>query len=168
MRKNIQFIAASLILIVLIPLNYLCPQGSINLEKNLKVEKKRPDYYTEAELKLFFAQEMPEQYRNAFIGFLFTGVRFGELANLTWADVDFEKRLIYIRPKENFKTKTYNSERSIPMNKVLHELLKRIAAALGVRYLSILFIKRWSTERKTVSAENPTPFISMSLTQEVG
>ena len=95
--------------------------------KNLRVEKKRPDYYSEAELKLFFSQEMPEQYRNAFIGFLFTGMRFSELANLTWSDIDFPKRLIYVRPKENFKTKTYNSERSIPMNDVLFELLKKLS-----------------------------------------
>lgn len=95
--------------------------------KNQRVEKKRPDYYSESELKAFFSQEMPIEYRYAFLGFLFTGMRFAELANLTWEDVDYKKKLIYVRPKEDFKTKTYNSERSIPMNDVIFNILKEIS-----------------------------------------
>jgi integrase/recombinase XerD len=57
------------------------------------------------------------------MGLLFTGMRFGELANLTWEDVDFERRFIYVRSKENFRTKTHNSERAIPMIDDLQKLL---------------------------------------------
>lgn len=96
--------------------------------KNVKVPKKKPDYYTVEELKRFFAQEMPEAYRNAFIGLLYTGMRFAEMANLTWEDVDFSRRLIYIRLKEGFVTKTHNSERAIPMNIILETLLNRLVA----------------------------------------
>jgi len=66
---------------------------------------------------------MHDAYRNAFMGWLLTGMRFGELANLTWEDVDFEKRFIYVRSKGNFRTKTQNSERAIPIIDDLQKLL---------------------------------------------
>ncbi len=91
--------------------------------KNLKVDKKKPDYYSPEEIKLFFQQQMNSAYRKAFLGLLFTGARFGELANLTWDDIDFKNRLIHIRSSENFKTKSFNSERNIPMHNLLYELL---------------------------------------------
>lgn len=91
--------------------------------RNLKVEKRKPEFYTREELKLFFAQPMDDAYRLAFMGLLFTGMRFAELANITWEDVDFGNRLLLVRPKENFRTKTFNSERSIPLNSILYELI---------------------------------------------
>jgi site-specific recombinase XerD len=94
--------------------------------KNLRVQKKTPDYYSEEELKRFFEQTMKEEYRNAFIGFLNTGMRFEELANLTGDNVDLKSRLIQIHSKGDFKTKTFNSERSIPINNTLLELLKKL------------------------------------------
>ena len=96
--------------------------------KNLRVEKKRPDYYTEGELKIFFQQEMPEAYRNAFIGLLHTGCRIAELANLTWAEVDIDKKIIHIKSTDDFKTKTSKSERAIPMNDILYNLLVKMSA----------------------------------------
>lgn len=92
--------------------------------KNLRVEKSKPEYYTQDELNLFFSQQMDNTNRLAFMGLLFTGMRFAELANITWQDIDFEKRLFFIRPKENFKTKTFNSERAIPMNQIMYDLLR--------------------------------------------
>ncbi len=98
----------------------------MNHIKNLRVEKKKPDYYTIGELTAFFQQEMHQTYRNAFWGLLFTGMRFAELANITWDDIDFPNRLIHVRSKDDFRTKTYNSERSIPMNNDLLKLLRFI------------------------------------------
>jgi integrase len=91
--------------------------------RNLKVEKRKPEFYTKEELQMFFAQPMDDAYRLAFMGLLFTGMRFAELANITWEDVDFRNRLLLVRPKENFKTKTYNAERAIPINNILYELI---------------------------------------------
>ena len=91
--------------------------------RNLKVEKRKPEFYTKEELKMFFAQQMDDAYRLAFMGLLFTGMRFAELANITWEDVDFGNKLLLVRPKENFKTKTFNSVRSIPLNIIMYELM---------------------------------------------
>lgn len=95
--------------------------------RNLRVEKKIPDYYTKAELKSFFAQDMKVEYRNAFTCFMHTGMRFEELANLTWADIDLKEKLIKVRSKGDFRTKTFNSERNIPMNKTLQALLTELS-----------------------------------------
>lgn len=95
--------------------------------RNLRVEKKIPDYYTKTELKSFFAQDMKEDYRNAFTCFLHTGMRFEELANLRWADIDLKEKLIKVRSKGDFRTKTFNSERNIPMNKTLQTLLTELS-----------------------------------------
>lgn len=95
--------------------------------KNLRVEKKHPEYYSKLEIQNFFNQEMDGHYRDAFLGFLNTGCRFEELANLTWEDIDLNKRLIYIKPKDGFQTKTINSQRSIPMNNTLYEIINRRA-----------------------------------------
>lgn len=93
--------------------------------RNLKVERRRPEFYSREELISFFSQPMDDAYRMAFMGLLFTGMRFAELANITWQDIDFERKLFFIRSSENFKTKTFNSERAIPMNNIMYELLRK-------------------------------------------
>lgn len=94
--------------------------------KNLRHEKRKPEYYSLDEIKKFFSQEMPTAYRNAFLCLLYTGMRFGEIASLTWNDIDMKRKLIYVRSKENFKPKTSTSERAIPMNQNLYELVRSI------------------------------------------
>ena len=93
--------------------------------KNLRVERRRPDFYTREELKAFFSQPMHDSHRLAFMGLLFTGMRFGELANITWQDIHFERKLLFVRSSESFRTKTFNSERAIPMNNIMYDLLQK-------------------------------------------
>jgi site-specific recombinase XerD len=91
--------------------------------KNLKSEKRKPEFYSIPELKSFFSQNMQDEYRYAFMGLLFTGMRFNELANLTWNNIDFSKKLVYVKPNASFHIKTHNAERAIPMNNELFQLL---------------------------------------------
>jgi len=94
---------------------------------NLKEESPRPEYYTSVELRKFFAVDMKEEYSNAFLALLYTGMRFSELANITWEDVDLHRNLIYVRRKDGFNIKTNNSERAIPINDPLREILVRVS-----------------------------------------
>lgn len=57
-----------------------------------------------------------------FFTFLNTGMRKGELENLEWTDVDFDRRRIKIRVKDDWTPKT--NEREIPINDPLFQLLK--------------------------------------------
>ncbi|MDD5016441.1 MAG: site-specific integrase, partial [Atribacterota bacterium] len=50
-----------------------------------------------------------------------TGMRRGELLNLEWRDIDFTRKKIKIRVKEDWEPKT--SERDIPINDRLVEVL---------------------------------------------
>ena len=94
--------------------------------KNLKVQKAKPEFYTEAEIKLFFEQEMDDAYRLAFQGLLYTGMRIDELSNIHWSDVDFEKKLIKVTRKPGFNPKTANSERAIPIAEPLYNELCKL------------------------------------------
>lgn len=94
--------------------------------KFVRHDKKKPEYYTVEELKKFFSQEMQSAYRYFFIGLLNSGMRFAEASNLTWEDIDFKKKLMYVRSKAGHKLKTINSERAIPMNEELFGLLTKL------------------------------------------
>jgi len=83
--------------------------------KNVKVEKQKVDHYAVPELQAFFAQPMEIAHRQTFMGLLLTGMRFGELSNLKWSNVDLKTRRIYVKSEGDFVTKTYNSERCIPI-----------------------------------------------------
>jgi site-specific recombinase XerD len=63
----------------------------------------------------------PADLKPIFFTFLNTGMRKGELENLTWDDVDFKRRKLKIRRKEFWKPKT--GEREIPMNQAVNDLL---------------------------------------------
>lgn len=52
-----------------------------------------------------------------------TGTRAGEAKWLTWDDVDLDRRLIHIRPKDDWKPKS-GDERTVPISDRLLELLR--------------------------------------------
>ena len=101
-------------------------KNPFNHLKNLKVEKPLPEYYTEEEIKSFFQQSMKKEYYNAFKAFLLTGMRFEELASLNCSDIDLENRMIRVRNKEGFTTKTDNAVREIPMGDELYNIVEKL------------------------------------------
>jgi site-specific recombinase XerD len=88
----------------------------------LRVERQIRDYYTETELKSFFAQEMDPQMRGIFTVFLHAGLRYGELANLKVSNIDLKNNIMSIRSSGDFQTKTFKSQRDIPLNETLIKL----------------------------------------------
>ena len=54
-------------------------------------------------------------------------MRFGELAHLKWDDVRFESGFIHVRSRDSFRTKTRSSERAIPMNATMRDLLGKMS-----------------------------------------
>jgi site-specific recombinase XerD len=96
--------------------------------KNERVKKKtllerEEDYYSSTEIISFFSQEMGFKHKQAFLGLFLTGMRIGELINLTWKRVDWENKIIQVRSDVTFTTKTASSERDISMSNVLYKLI---------------------------------------------
>lgn len=57
-------------------------------------------------------------------------MRGSEPTNTTWNDIDFERRLIFVRPKNDFHTKTASSERAIPL---CGKLYKQLLLTAGLK-----------------------------------
>jgi integrase len=92
-----------------------------------KVTRSRPvRFLTEEECRRFLAA-CPEDFYPIYFTYLNTGMRKTELLYLEWEDIDFRRRKIKIRQKDDWQPKS--SEREIPINGQLLELLKNLKAS---------------------------------------
>jgi integrase len=89
----------------------------------LKVPNKPLRFYT-PEQTTALLDAASEKMRDVLRVFLYTGLRKGELLHLEWADVDFDRLLLWVKCKDYWTTKNY-TERSIPINDALLPLLRR-------------------------------------------
>jgi site-specific recombinase XerD len=96
--------------------------------KKLKVnDSKAPRFLTVEECKRFL-EACPSDLHPIYFTFLNTGMRKAELENLEWQDIDFKRRKIRIRRKEDWQPKT--GEREIPISDALFELLSKLREKL--------------------------------------
>lgn len=84
---------------------------------------------------LFLEYARGSVYEDAYIFALNTGCRLGEITGLRWQDVDFTNRKLHITHTLNYirgkgrildTTKSDCSERVIPMNSTVYDMLRRI------------------------------------------
>jgi len=83
----------------------------------------QPCYTLEQVETILSAEE--GQLRSILEALAFTGMRIGELAWLTWNDVDFENGFIQVRPKEDWKPKN-GRPRAIPMHDRVRAALRQL------------------------------------------
>lgn len=93
------------------------------------VERMKPDpkpirIFTESEIQLILKHATPT-HRPFYQLLLFTGLRDGELRNLEWNDVDLNRRLLFVRLKEDWQPKTRRG-RIIPMAGEALEVLREL------------------------------------------
>jgi integrase len=67
--------------------------------RRLKVPKKTPRFLSAEEIGKVLAAARPD-VRPMLQLLMFSGIRKGELRHLEWDDVDFENRLLHVRPKD--------------------------------------------------------------------
>lgn len=85
-------------------------------------DAKKPRFLTQEEVAQLLEHSFGE-INLVFRTLVMTGMRSGELINLEWGDVDFKRRIIRIRIKENWQPKRRH-ERDIPIHEELLPLLK--------------------------------------------
>jgi len=121
LNNNIRMIKA--MLNVAVKWGYI-KENPVKDTKYLEITDSEPiRILTKEEIKRFLSN-CPKRYYLIFYTFLVTGMRKGELCNLEWSDIDFDKKIIYIRKKKDFLPKS--KERQIPMNSRLYEILNKI------------------------------------------
>ena len=92
---------------------------------------------TVSEAELFLGEAQSSYYYNLFVLALETGMRIGELCGLQWQDIDFEKKVLYVRHTlcyfrkdgkyifEMHDAKTKNGRRTISLTTKALETLRR-------------------------------------------
>jgi integrase len=102
----------------------------------LKTPQKPPIYLTKEDFKKLMGAVKEPLLRDAFLFAVLTGFRKGEIINVRWSGVDFQKRQITIENSDNgFMTKS-GKERVVPMNEALVEMLtRREAERSGCEYV---------------------------------
>jgi len=94
----------------------------------------RPPYWKKDELKKIF-EALSTEWRDYFEFLFYTGLRKGELINLTWNDVRLGKYpQITVQGKEDFNTKT-NLIRQIPLCPQAVDIIKRRKKIAHHRYV---------------------------------
>ena len=99
--------------------------------------EREPEEYSDAEIEKLLTAALDEE-RLILNCFLCSGVRSGELAHLTYGDIDFTHSVWTIRDKEDWDTKTEGSKRNVP---VPEWLTKKIADRMsnGRRKTDLIF-----------------------------
>ena len=84
-----------------------------------RVSSERVRYLTPDEEKMLFEQFDNCEWLNQIVLFaVHTGMRRGEICNLRWFDLNFDRGLIHVRNSKNGK------DRIIPMNATVRQLLE--------------------------------------------
>ncbi len=159
---------------------------SITIEKNkiTNIGKSKQRFLTPNEIIKVFKAVSGTYLENLVLTALYSGMRRRELIHLEYEDIDYKKKLIYVRNKADFKTKS-RKERVVPLHKNLFPLFKKKKSGYCFLYDDNRLIqedtatrnfKQWCEEAKVLNVGLHTlrhTFISYSLmagvsTWEVG
>jgi site-specific recombinase XerD len=101
----------------------------------VKTSQKSPVYLTKEDFRTLFSAVKESVLRDIYLFAVLSGFRKGEIINLQWSGVDFEKRQVTITNSESFQTKS-GKLRTVPMNDAVFEMLKRrVSESNGCKYV---------------------------------
>jgi integrase/recombinase XerD len=95
--------------------------------KGLRLNKPRPTTqpcWTPEEVEAIFAAA-PAAERAKFVVLAGTGLRVGELRYLTWEDIDLDRNVLQIRPKDDWQPKT-GDQRAVPLTTRVRQVLQAL------------------------------------------
>lgn len=91
--------------------------------KDCKTTKGRVLFYSPEEIKKIL-DYCPENWRLVVLLGCRAGLRRGEIVNLEWQDIDFDRQIITIQPKDAWHPKDYEC-RDIPIDTLLYKYLSK-------------------------------------------
>ena len=91
----------------------------------MRVPERRPTYLTEKEFQRLYSVTTEPLLKRLFLFAVLTGMRLGEILNLQWPSIDFDRKLILISNSADFLTKT-GKLREVPMNDRVLETINDI------------------------------------------
>lgn len=103
---------------------YLSQNPTKNIKKLPDITKKLPRFLSLEEINAVL-KECPSWFYNIIVTLILTGIRIGELVNLTRNDINFKQRRIHIQSKDGWTPKTYEI-RTIPMHPLVMDILKKL------------------------------------------
>ena len=109
---------------IAIRFNWIKQNPAKNVKKVILSEKERLCFEPE-QIKLIINNIHNVTFKNLVIFALHTGCRLNEVINIQWRDINLHERLITIRNKADFKTKT-GKIRQVPISDNLYSLLKSL------------------------------------------
>jgi site-specific recombinase XerD len=104
--------------------------------KQLRVPERQPAFFTKSDFEKLMALLSEGWLRELVVFSVATGMRQNEVLNLTWRDVDLERKLIHIQSSATFNTKQ-GKRRTIPMSDGIYSLLAGKAGRTTQEYVFI-------------------------------
>lgn len=99
--------------------------------------------YLEAKEEEALLARAPESLKPVILTALHTGLRKGELINLTWPDVDLRENRVFVRSKEDKSggieawSPKRNKARAVPINSELRRILEAVPRSLSSPYVFV-------------------------------
>lgn len=100
--------------------------------------QREPEEYTEEQI-IALLNAADSEERLIINSFLCTGLRSGELAHLTYGDIDFKYSIWTVQPKINHTLKTKESQRDVPAPDWLTAKIERRMKAINARREDLIF-----------------------------
>ena len=88
-----------------------------------RVPDKPPVYLSRADFERLLSIVKENWLRELIVFAVLTGMRRGEIVNLKWSQVDFERRLICVQTDSTFRTKN-GKRRLVPMHDAVYAMLR--------------------------------------------
>lgn len=113
--------------------NHILVNPAANIRKFPEEQASTVTFFRKKEMDLILKNSL-QPWRDIYEFLYRTGLRIGELVNLTWKNVDLENKQITIKSGDNWKPKTGNSEPS-PLHKRAIEILKNLPRSSNHDYV---------------------------------
>jgi site-specific recombinase XerD len=100
-----------------------CVHNPVKEIARLKIPQKEKLSISDKEISVLLKEvEENSTMKNIILFGIYTGCRLNEILNLQWKDIDLKEKVIFIRNKEDFKTKT-GKTRLIPFGEKLYSVI---------------------------------------------